>query len=112
MQKFALVTAMFVGCAVASAQELEPAPTPNEVFRESKEIPGTYGRIKEVEDKKRIVIAIPNRPDKTYSLTDAKVAVKVAEGLAVGDKVKVIETDKKGARSVQIVRDVRKTAQQ
>ena len=31
--------------------------------------------------------------------------VSLADGLAVGDKVKVIESGKKNAKSVQIVRD-------
>ena len=43
--------------------------------------------------------------DRTYNLRDAKATVRVAEGLAVGTPVKVLETEVKGNRSVDIVRN-------
>lgn len=71
----------------------------------------TYGRIKDVKAGQKIVIAIDGAPDKTYNLADAQKAIKVAEDLAVGDPVKVVESGKKGAKSVQIVRDIRPDAE-
>jgi hypothetical protein len=106
MQKIALFTAMLIGGTVLSAQQ--PTPRPDDVVQNANRQNGAkYGRIKEVKDKQKIVVEIDNGGDKTYSLADPKVAVEVAEGLAVGDKVKVLETKKKSAHSVQIVRDVR-----
>jgi hypothetical protein len=64
-----------------------------------------YGRIKEVKDKQKIVIAVDNAPDKTYNLADAKTNVTLADALAVGDPVKVLETERDGRKSVQIARD-------
>lgn len=101
-----LSSAVFVG-----AQEgQKPTPTPQSIdtkaVNEKKNTDAVYGKIKEVTNGQKIVIAIDNRLDKTYNLGDAKKVVRVAEGLAVGDSVKVLETDVKGNPTVDIVRNV------
>jgi hypothetical protein len=65
-----------------------------------------YGRIKEVKAGKKVVVAVDKALDKTYDLTDGNATVRLAEDLAIGDRVKVMEHGKKGNKSVQIVRDV------
>jgi hypothetical protein len=115
MKKFALFTAMIIGGSgfAAQQQSSNPTPSPESVVDQAKNQAGAkYGRIKEVKDKQKIVIDIENGGDKTYNLADAKMTIDIAEGLAVGDKVKVLETKKKGAQSVQIVRDIRENTQE
>ena len=112
MYRLALFTAMLVGTSAAFAQN--PVPEAGRVTERAVENDSgaVYGKIKEVKDKQKIVIAVEKGRDRTFNLADAKVAVALAEGLAVGDKVKVLETKKDGAQSVQIVRDVREQSEQ
>jgi hypothetical protein len=83
-----------------------PPPQPAQVAAEAANVKGVTGTIKEVKDKDKIVISVDKGKDRTISLADPKMKVDVAEGLAVGDKVKIIESGKKNSKTVQIVRDV------
>ena len=84
----------------------QPAPTPEQVLSQSRNNDtGTVGKIKEIQGGQKIVIAVDNARDKSYSLTDAKRKITLAEGLTIGDRVKVLESD----ASVQIVRDISAT---
>jgi hypothetical protein len=86
-----------------------PGPQPDEVLKaeteKSKDVDLVYGRIKELKGGQKIVIQVDNAPDKTYNLADKDRSIKVTEGLAVGDRVKVMES--KETKGVQIVRDVK-----
>jgi hypothetical protein len=90
-------------------QSPNPTPTPQEVTAEAAQNNdgAVFGTIKDVKAGQKIVVDVDKGRDRTYNLADTKTAVTVAEGLAVGDKVKIIESGKKGSKSVQIVRDVR-----
>ena len=111
MRNLQLLSVLMLGSAVfAGAQESQrPTPKPGEVdtkaAEKNKNTDAVYGRIKTVTTGDKIVIAVDNAPDKTYSLRDPKVTVRVAEGLAVGAPVKVLEAEVKGNRSVDIVRN-------
>ena len=84
----------------------QPAPTPEQVLSQSRDNDsGTAGKIKEIQGGQKIVIAVDNALDKSYSLTDAKRKITLAEGLVIGDRVRVLESD----ASVQIVRDMSTT---
>jgi hypothetical protein len=112
MRSFALFTVLvFAGAVPALPQEAGKSPSDQTQSRSRKEPGATYGKIKDVKAGEKIVIAIDGAPDKTYSLADAKRTITVAEGLAIGDAVKVLETDNKNAKSVQIVRDARPEAE-
>jgi hypothetical protein len=105
-----LAGTLLIGSSSALPQEAGK-PTPDQVIKTTKDDGATYGKIKDVKKGDKIVIAVDGAPDKSYSLGDPKRSITVAEDLAVGDPVKVLETnDKKGAKSVQIVRDVRPEA--
>ena len=81
----------------------QPAPTPEQVLSQSRNNDsGTVGKIKEIDKGQKIVIAVDNARDKSYSLNDAKRKITVAEGLVMGDRVRVLESD----ASVQIVKDM------
>jgi hypothetical protein len=114
MRTLILFTALAVTAGTSAKAQEAGKPTPDQVVDKQKtagKTPGaTYGKIKEVKAGQKIVIAIDGAPDKSYDLGDAKRSIQLAEDLAVGDPVKIMETDKKGAKSVQIVRDVRNDA--
>jgi hypothetical protein len=84
----------------APAQQTTPRPARPE---QSKDIEVVYGRIKEVKAGQKIVIDVDNAKDRTYNLEDKDRTIKIAEDLAVGDPVKILET--KSTKAVQIVRD-------
>ena len=103
-----LVALLFAGAFGATAQQsASPAPRPDQVLaaepEHGKDVNVVYGRIKELKGGQKIVIHVDNAKDKTYNLADRDRAVTVAEALAVGDPVKVIEA--KTTKAVQIVRD-------
>lgn len=112
MRHFQLLSALMLSSALflGAQEEQKPTPTPQSIdtkaVDEKKSTDAIYGKIKQVEDRQKIVIAIDNRPDKTYNLADPKVVVRVAEGLTIGAPVKVLETEAKGNRTVDIVRNV------
>jgi len=56
----------------------------------------TYGRIKEVTSGDKVVINVDNALDKTFSLHDKNVTVKMAKTLKVGDPVKIKEHEVAG----------------
>ena len=56
----------------------------------------TYGRLNEIAAGQKIVIAVDNAPDKTFELNDKDVKVNLANGLKVGDLVKVSEKESLG----------------
>jgi hypothetical protein len=102
-----LAALVFAGGLVAPAQQ--PAPTPEQTRAEtpdtpSKDVKAVYGRIKEVKAGQKIVVQVDNARDRTYNLADKNRTITVAEDLAVGDRVKVLEA--KTTKAVQIVRDV------
>jgi hypothetical protein len=99
-----LAAAATVGLCLA---QQAPTPRPDEVKQDAANVKGVFGAIKDIKKGNKVVISVDNGKDRTYSLTDAKVTVSLAEDLAVGDKVKVIESATRGGKSVQIVRDVR-----
>jgi hypothetical protein len=90
-------------------QTPNPTPTPQEVTAEAAQNNdgAVFGTIKDVKAGQKIVVDVDKGRDRTYNLADPKRTVTLAEGLAVGDKVKIIESGKKDNKSVQIVRDVR-----
>ena len=112
MRHFQLLSALVLSSALfVGAQEAQnPTPRPGNIdtkaVDEKKHTDAIYGKIKNVTNGQKIVIAVDNGLDKTYSLADPKVTVRVAEGLLVGSPVKVLETEVKGNRSVDIVRNV------
>ena len=101
----AMCIALLAGGLVFAGQGTTPKP--DRIEERAANVDGVYGTIKKVTLGKEIVIAVDNAPDKTYNLADPKQAVSVAEGLAIGDKVKVVESRKKDGKTIQIVRDVR-----
>jgi hypothetical protein len=107
MRSFLFTALVIAGAIPGLPQQSGKSGSDQTQSRSRKESGATYGKIKEVKAGDKIVIAIDGAPDKTYSLADAKRTITVAEGLAIGDPVKVLETDNKDAKSVQIVRDAR-----
>ena len=111
MRNLQLLSVLILGSAVfAGAQESQrPTPQPGAIdtkaAEKNKNTDAVYGRIKTVTTGDKIVIAVDNAPDKTYNLRDSKVAVRVADGLEAGAPVKVLESEVKGNRSVDIVRN-------
>ena len=111
MKQFAYLAALVLTGSFCPLPAQEAGkPTPEDVVKarskDDKQDGVTYGRIKEVKAGQKIVVAVDGAPDKTYNLADAKRTITLAEGLAIGDPVKVMGTDKKGAKTVQIVRDI------
>ena len=108
------ITAAFVLAGGIAALGQQPAPAPAERDRTAatdtdrnpskKDVDVTYGRIKELTAGKKVVIDVDDALDKDFDLTDKDIRVQLAKGLNVGDPVKVTETDKKGKKTVQIVR--------
>jgi hypothetical protein len=102
---------LLIGSAlsVPAQQTKSPDPHPDEVLKVATEknenVDLVYGRIKELKGGQKIVIEIDNAPDKTYNLADKDRTIKVAESLAIGDFVKIMES--KEGKGVQIVRDVK-----
>jgi hypothetical protein len=115
MRQFACFVALVLSGSFCPAAQDTSKPASDHAAqaenRAGKDDGGSFGRIKEVKAGQKIVIQIDGAPDKTYNLADAQKTITIAEGLAVGDPVKVLETDKRGVKSVQIVRDVRPDAQ-
>lgn len=104
------ICAAVLATALVFAQQ-GPTPQPGQVEAQAANVQGVYGKIKDVKEGDKIVVDVENGKDRSYSLaTDPKTTVSVAEGLAIGDKVKIIESKQKGRKSVQIVRDVREDA--
>lgn len=84
-----------------------PTPQPEQVEAEAANVQGVYGKIKDVKAGDKIVIEVEKGRDRTYSLADPKKTISVADGLAIGDKVKIVESGRRSNKSIQIVRDVR-----
>ena len=112
MRHFALLSALVLTNAVfAGAQDAQgPTPQPGQIDtkapEKAKNADAVYGKIKAVTAGQKVVIDVDKGRDKTFNLADSKVAVRLAEGLAVGDPVKIIETKAKGNHTVDIVRNV------
>jgi len=100
MRNAVLLASLILGSVCLPAQQTKPAKTDV-----------VYGTIKEVKSGEKIVINVPNAIDKTYNLADPKTAVEVADGLAVGDPVKIMETKRNNDNVVHIVRDDRNGGQ-
>jgi hypothetical protein len=118
MRHFALLSALVLTNAIfAGAQETQnPTPTPDQIDTRAvddlhKNTKAIYGRIKDVTDGQKIVIDVDRGRNRTYSLNDPKAVIRVADGLAVGDPVKVLDTKVKGNRTVDIVRNVEADSQ-
>jgi hypothetical protein len=110
VRTFAVLSLLTTGALWVPAQQAKsPDPRPDEVLKAATEKSGDvellYGRIKELKGGQKIVIQVDNGPDKTYNLADKDKSIKVAEALAIGDPVKVMES--KDSKGVQIVRDVK-----
>jgi hypothetical protein len=94
---------------IPAQQTKSPDPQPDEVLKaateKSEDVELVYGRIKELKGGQKIVIQVENAPDKTYNLADKGRSITVADSLALGDRVKVMES--KETKGVQIVRDVK-----
>jgi hypothetical protein len=86
---------------VAQDQTAERART-----REDARVEVTYGRIKHLTAERRIVVEVDNKVDKAFDLRDKNTSVRVAADLAVGDRVKVMESETAGKKHVEIVRNV------
>jgi hypothetical protein len=87
-----------------------PTPQPDQVAAAAANDAGAvYGTIKDVKAGQKIVIDVEKGKDRTYNLASPRTAVTVSDDLAVGDKVKILESGKKGSKTVQIVRDIRNT---
>jgi hypothetical protein len=118
MRHFALLSALVLTSAVfAGAQEAQgPTPQPDQIDtkapEKAKNADAVYGRIKTVTTGQKVVIDVDKGRDKTFNLADSKVVVRIAEGLAVGDPVKVIETKTKGNHTVDIVRNTESGGEQ
>jgi hypothetical protein len=72
--------------------------------RSDSEVKVIYGKLKELTKGTKIVIALENSPDREYSLSDPKTSVNVAEGLALGDHVRITESKRGDNRHVEIAR--------
>src|SRR5262245_40763055 len=106
---FAVLSMLTMSSLSTPAQQTKSSdPNSNEVSKasrdKSKDVE-VYGRIKELKGGQKIVIQVDNALDKTYNLADKNRSIKIAEDLAIGDPVKVMES--KETKDVQIVRDVR-----
>ena len=110
IRTFALMSLLVAGSLSIPAQQAKsPNPQPDEVLsaktEKSADVNLVYGRIKDLKGGEKIVIQVDNAPDKTYNLADKDKTITVADALAVGDRVKVMES--KETKGVQIVRDVK-----
>ena len=101
-----LLVGALIGIGLCIAQQ-GTTPRPEQIPADASQVKGVYGTIKEVKSGDKIVIKVENGKDRAYRLSDPKRRVSVAEGLAIGDKVKIIESGDKADKSVQVVRDVR-----
>ena len=97
---------MFTGAQEAQRPTPQPDSIDTKAVDSKKNTDAIYGRIKNVTSGQKIVIEVDKAPDKTYNLADPKRTVRVAEGLAVGDSVRVLESKTKGVEAVDIVRNV------
>src|SRR5262245_36805633 len=110
VRTFAVLSLLVTSALSVPAQQTKsPDPQPDQVLKAATEksdgVDLVYGRIKELKSGQKLVIQVDNGPDKTYNLTDKDRNIKVADALAVGDRVKVMES--KESKGVQIVRDVK-----
>ena len=112
MRHFALLSALVISQATfALAQNTQgPTPQPGQIDSKApenvnKNTEAIYGKIKTVTAGDKIVVDVDKGRDRTYNLADPKVAVRVAEGLAIGDSVKILEGKTKGNRTIDIVRN-------
>lgn len=112
MRNIAMIAGLILtsGFVVTAQETQNPTPRPDQIDttrpEKATEVEAVHGKIKEVRAGEKIVIDVDNAPDKTYNLADEKRTVRVAEGLAIGDPVKVLESDVEGNKAVEIVRDV------
>jgi hypothetical protein len=103
------IAACFLAGMLSAAPQDTQKPTPHpdkldeSAERKAQESGAIFGKIKGIEAGQKIVIEVDKGKDRTYNLADPKRSVNVAEDLAVGDRVKVLESENK---SVQIVRAV------
>jgi hypothetical protein len=96
MRALTLVLALLLAAGLsASAGQATQKPEGTQV---------TYGRLKQMTKDQKVVIAIDKAPDKTYNLNSGDTSVNVAEGLVVGDHVKVTESERDGRKHVEIAR--------
>jgi hypothetical protein len=115
VRTFGVLSLLIASSLAAPAQQTKsPDPKPDEVLKaateKSDDVELVYGRIKELKGGQRIVIQVDNAPDKTYNLADKDRTITVADALAIGDRVKVLES--KETKGVQIVRDVKADQEQ
>ena len=76
---------------------------PERTYRDSGDADVTYGRIKELNAGRKVVIDVDNAIDKSFDLTDNDESVNMAADLKVGDPVKVTEHKVNGKKTVQII---------
>jgi len=110
VRTFAVLSLLITNALLVPAQQTKsPDRQPDEVrnaaIKKSEDGDVVYGRIKELKGGQKIVIQVDSAPDKTYNLADKDRSIKVADSLAIGDPVKVMES--KETKGVQIVRDVK-----
>ena len=83
-----------MSAAMMMLPDISPAPQ-EQGARAKSDSPNmnvTYGRVKEINEGKKVVIDVDNAPDKSFDLGDKDVSVNMDRGLKVGDPVKVSES--------------------
>jgi hypothetical protein len=101
LSTFALATAL---AATPAAMAQNPQQEERTRERSDAEVKVIYGKLKELTKGTKIVIALENSPDREYSFNDPKTSVNVAEGLALGDHVRITESKRGENRHVEIAR--------
>ena len=76
---------------------------PERTYRDRGDADVTYGRIKELNAGRKVVIDVDNAIDKSFDLTDNDESVNMAADLKVGDPVKVTEPKVNGKKTVEII---------
>src|SRR5882757_9918909 len=65
----------------------------------------TYGRVRDITPGQKVIVDINNAPDKTYDVNDRSASVHIADGLKVGDPVKITESQQNGKKIFEVMRD-------
>jgi hypothetical protein len=93
----ALLASLPCVMATATAQDVvTPAPDARRAATRANEPDTTYGKVKEITARKKLVIDVDDAIDKSFDLTDRDVTYNLPKDLKVGDTVKIVERDAAG----------------
>jgi hypothetical protein len=105
MRYSTLAFGLILACGLPAAAQQQPdRSTEENRKRTADDVKVIYGKLKEVTKGSKVVVQLEQSPDRTFDLKDKDTSVNIAEGLAVGDHVKVSESKKNGRHHVEIAR--------